>query len=150
LPIAWDDPGAWTRLAPSNPARLANYLIRRAGGDSEDAEVSVFYFGPDEGGDPEDNLDRWLHQFTEAKKPRRFTRKVNGMRQTVAEIEGTFVSGMPGGPPGPTKPGFRLHGAIVETPVGLYFFKMTGPRTTVLGARSAFMTMLDSVRKKRQ
>jgi hypothetical protein len=146
--VVWDDPPAWTRLEPANPARLTNYLVRRAPSDREDAEVGVFYFGPNEGGDPESNLERWLSQFTEAKRPHRQNRVVNGMPQTIAEIEGTYASGMPGGPPGPSKPGFRLEGAIVQTPSGLYFFKMTGPRATVLAARSAFFTMLDSVRKK--
>jgi hypothetical protein len=35
--------------------------------------------------------------------------------------------------------------AVVETPAGSYFFKLTGPQRTVESARSAFMMLLDSV-----
>jgi hypothetical protein len=39
-----------------------------------------------------------------------------------------------------------LLGAIVETPRGPWFFKMTGARATVEAARPAFDALLDSAR----
>jgi hypothetical protein len=35
--------------------------------------------------------------------------------------------------------------AVVETPAGSYFFKLTGPQKTVESARTAFFALLDSV-----
>jgi hypothetical protein len=43
------------------------------------------------------------------------------------------------------KPNFRMIAAVVETPAGSYFFKLTGPNRTVEAARSAYVTLLDSV-----
>ena len=42
--------------------------------------------------------------------------------------------------------GYALLGAIVETPGGPYFFKLTGPKATVAGAKATFYKLLDSLR----
>jgi hypothetical protein len=43
-------------------------------------------------------------------------------------------------------PGSKLVGAVVEGPGGPWFFKVTGPRSTVAAAEPAFENMLRSVR----
>ena len=55
---------------------------------------------------------------------------------------------MPGAETG-SKANYRLIGAVVETPVGSYFFKMTGPKKTVESARGSYMTLLDSMKPDR-
>jgi len=146
--MVWTDPVGWQRIAPSSSMRKATYKIPAAGKDPEDAEMAVFYFGPTEGGDTESNIRRWITQFPDVKPAdvKRTERTSNGMKQTLVEVEGTFSgSGMPGSSSTP-KPNFRLIGAVVETPAGKYFFKMTGPKKTVQGARDAYLALLDSVR----
>jgi hypothetical protein len=129
--------------------RKATYKVPAAPKDPEEGEVAVFYFRG-EGGSTEANIQRWINQFSDAKPAdtKRSQRTVNGMSQTIVEVEGTYSSGMPGGPPSAAtpKPQFRLIGAVVETPAGPYFFKLTGPKKTVEAARGTFFTLLDSVK----
>jgi hypothetical protein len=127
--------------------RKASYKVPRLPKDPEDVEVAVFYFGSEAGG-TEANIQRWIGQFSSAKPSdvKRTERTIQGMKQTVVEVEGVYASGMPGGDTTP-KPAFRLLGAVVETPKGNYFFKMTGPKDSVSAVRDAFYGLLDSVRQ---
>ena len=146
--VTWTDPTGWQRLAPTNAMRKATYKIPAAPKDPEDAEMAVFYFGPDEGGSAEANIQRWISQFPDVKPAdvKRTERSPSGMKQTLVELEGTYAgSGMPGSDSKP-KTNYRMIGAVVETPIGRYFFKMTGPKKTVEGARGAFFSVLDSVK----
>lgn len=146
--VTWEDPPAFQRVDSNNPMRKATYRVPRAKGDAEDGQLAVFYFGPGQGGSIDDNVDRWIKQFTEIKpsEVRRADRQANGLRQHTIEIErGTFSSGMPGGPTQP-KAGYGLLGGIVTAPSGVYFFKMTGPSATVKAAHKPFFALLDSVK----
>jgi hypothetical protein len=148
LHITWVDPPAFKRVPPSNPMRKAAFVVPRAEGDSEDGELTVFYFGPGQGGSIDANVDRWVKQFGEVKPGdvKRADREANGLRQHTVELEsGTFASGMPGGASKP-KPNYGLVGGIVETPSGAYFFKLTGPTKTVKQAKPDFYKLLDSIK----
>jgi hypothetical protein len=147
--ITWVDPQGLRRVPPKNAMRKASYEVPHAAGDTEDGELAVFYFGPGLGGGIEQNVARWVKQFSgiQPGDVKRADRQANGLREHTVEIaRGTFESGMPGiGSSGPKKD-YALEGAIVEAPSGAYFFKMTGPAKTVAAARAAFLQLLDSVR----
>jgi hypothetical protein len=144
--IGWVDPAGWQKVPTSSPMRKATYRVPAASKDGEDAEMAVFYF-KGEGGSTEANIQRWIGQFPDSKPSdvKRTQRSAGGTTQTIVEVEGTYASGMPGGAATP-KSGYRLIGAVVETPVGPYFFKLTGPKKTVDAARDSFFGMLDSVK----
>ncbi|HYQ31489.1 MAG TPA: hypothetical protein VER04_29865 [Polyangiaceae bacterium] len=148
--ITWVDPPALRRVPPKSAMRKASYEVPHAAGDTEDGELAVFYFGPGQGGSIDANVDRWVKQFSgiSASDVKRADREANGLRQHTVEIEhGSFDAGQMamGGAKGPKKD-YALEGAIVETPGGAYFFKMTGPARTVLAARASFFQLLDSIR----
>jgi hypothetical protein len=146
--IVWTDPPGWQKVPSNSAMRKATYKIPAVSGDGEDGEMAVFYFRG-EGGETEANIQRWIGQFPDAKPEdaKRSQRTVSGLKQTIVELEGTYSSGMPGSPtPATPKPQYRLIGAVVETPAGPHFFKLTGPKKTVEAARGAFFSMLDSVR----
>jgi hypothetical protein len=148
LHITWIDPPAFKRVPPSNPMRKAAFIVPRIEGDNEDGELTVFYFGPGQGGSIDANVDRWVKQFGEVKPSdvKRADREANGLRQHTVELEsGTFSGGMGMGG-GKPKENFGLVGGIVETPSGAYFFKMTGPRKTVKKAKADFYKLLDSIK----
>jgi hypothetical protein len=129
--------------------RKATYLIPRAAGDTEDGELGVFYFGPGQGGGIEANVDRWVKQFKDVppERVRREDRKTNGMLTHVIEVEsGTFNANSMGHGGEKLKKDYALLGAIVEAPSGAYFFKLTGPRKTVLSARKPFDALIASVK----
>jgi hypothetical protein len=129
--------------------RKATYVVPRAGADAEDGELAVSYFGPGQGGSIEANVDRWVKQFKDvpADRVRREDRTQNGMRVHVVEVSGgTFNANSMGHGGEKLKKDYALLGAIVEAPSGVYFFKLTGPKKTVSGAKKTFDNLLASVK----
>ena len=130
--------------------RAAEYGVQ---GDPQ-AELTVFYFGPDQGGSVEANVSRWLSQLTQAdgsdtaSKAKRTQRQVGGMEVTVVEANGHYSGGMamPGGPAPAEQPDAMLLGAIAPGPRGAVFFKLVGPRAAVESARPGFDALIGSLR----
>jgi hypothetical protein len=63
--INWSLPAGWSEQPPRQ-MRVATYAVPAASGDAEGGECAVFYFGNDQGGGVEANIDRWITQFEEA------------------------------------------------------------------------------------
>jgi hypothetical protein len=124
--------------------RAAEYVVPRAPGDTEDGECIVITFGPGQGGGVDENVDRWVAQFSGATKPERHKQEIHGLPVTRVEVAGTYTPmRMPGMPAAPaSRAGWRLVGAIVEAPSGLWFFKVTGPDATVKAAGPEVDAML--------
>jgi hypothetical protein len=143
---------AWTRVPAPSDVRAAQYTIPRSGGDTEDGELILFFFGPSKGGSADENLTRWHGQFTQPDgRPSRDAgevriKTVRGLRLTALDLAGTYVGGqMPGGQKTPPKPGYRMLAAIIEGEGGPWFFKAVGPAATIAQAKGEFDRMLDSV-----
>ncbi len=146
--IEWTTPSRWA-AQPDRPMRLATYLVPAAPGDREGAECAVFYFGPNQGGGVEPNLERWVSQFEHATAPSRSSFKAGGLEVARVKVAGTYLA--PGGPAMKSqgrKSGYMLQGAIVTGPGGEVFFKLTGPEKTVEAAAQEFDRLLASLRKK--
>ena len=145
-PEAW----TWVRLGP-NPMRKAQLAIPgREGG--EPAEVVFFHFGPGNAGGVQANVDRWFRQFQGTKEEiqaKQETTETGGTKVTYVRAEGTYLSGMPGGPQTP-RPGFALRGAIIEAPEGAVFVKLTGPKALVEGGDADFRKMVEGAVKKQR
>jgi hypothetical protein len=150
--LAWSAPADW-KSQGERPMRAATYSIPAAKGDSEPAELAVFYFGESSGGGVDANVKRWIDQFQKAdgssaaKDAKVKKEKIAGLPATAVEVKGTYMGGSMMGPSAP-KPGYRLLGAIVEGPGGNVFFKLTGPEKTVSGAEKAFRKLIDGLKKK--
>jgi len=147
LGIQWDVPSEFKEVPTRSMMRHATYSVE---GKDGAAEIAVFYFGPGQGGEIEANISRWVSQFKDAAADDviRDAREANGLKQSIVSVKsGTFASGMPGGPQGP-QTAWGLEGAIIEAPSGRYFFKMTGPATTVESSRKAFAKLLESAKVK--
>lgn len=144
--ITWVDPPAFKRVPPPNPMRKASFVVPRAEGDSADGDISVSYFGPGQGGSIDANVDRWVKQFGDVKPGdvKRADREANGLRQHTVELDSGAFAGM--GSSDKAKSNYGLVGAIIETPSGTYFFKLTGPAKTVQKAKSDFYKLLDSIK----
>ena len=113
----------------------------------EKAEVTFFHFGAEQGGTAADNVARWYAQFP-GNEEKRITEnvQVGAVKITFATTEGTFNSGMPGGPTTPME-GYALCGAILETSTGNVFVKMTGPNAVVKASTEAFKKMISDAAK---
>jgi hypothetical protein len=117
--------------------------------DKGTAETIFFFFGQGQGGGTQANVNRWLAAFQEPKdklNSKVEKKKVGSGEVTYVEAEGTYMSGMPGGPKTP-QPGSKLLGAILESPDGNVFVRMTGPVATVKAADADFRKMIESALK---
>ncbi|HKU38866.1 MAG TPA: hypothetical protein VJR89_11985 [Polyangiales bacterium] len=145
--LTWSVTPPFERRTPKSTMRVAEYGLE---GDAS-AELSVFYFGADQGGSVEANMTRWVGQFTQPDgsqtQSKRSERTVNGVNVAVVEAVGTYSGGMamPGAPAKGEVPDAMLLGAIAKGPQGAVFFKLTGPRAVVEHARSAFDRLLESI-----
>lgn len=149
--VTWKAPTSW-KVDPPRQMRVVTYKVAPTKGDSDEAEVAVFYFGQGQGGTVEDNFKRWSGQFQDSKPAVTKDEKVATFAVHRIEVKGTYGGGMGpamGGGAGAAagKTGYELLGAIVEAPEGSVFFKLTGPQKTVEAARAAFDKMLKSMTK---
>ena len=148
--LTWKSPAGWTEEAPSSSMRRAQYRIPGPGGPGE---LVVFYFGPGQGGDAKANAARWAAQFHrpdggpvgDAAKTRDI--KVGDIPVMLVEVTGAYVGGMGSGPSGPERPNYMLLGAIAQGPDANWFFRATGPRTTLEAQRAAFDSLVRSIRR---
>lgn len=142
--VLWTVPKEWKEM-PERPMRKATY---QAEGKDGPAEISVFYFGPNDGGGVDANITRWIGQF-EGLPPEAAKRSENKVGELVVhEVrvdKGTFASGMPGAP-AKSEEGWGMHAAVVETPAGNYFFKMLGKSEAVTEQEANFTALLQSMR----
>ncbi|MBI2503566.1 MAG: hypothetical protein HYW07_10095 [Candidatus Latescibacteria bacterium] len=141
-------PEGWKPTAPTSSMRTAEYLLPGQG--SGDASLVVFYFGPDQGGSVEANIDRWYGQFTQPDgKPtqehaRRWGKSVGSIGATLVDINGTYTGGGMGGGSNAPQPGYRMLGAILVAPRGPFFFKLVGPAAVVARWNTSFEQYIDS------
>jgi len=137
-------PEGWKSVTPSSPMRKAQLEVTQG---SAKAEVTFFQFGAGQGGSTADNLARWFGQFPGSEQKRTTENvQVGPVKITFAMTEGTFSSGMPGGPTTPM-PGYALCGAIMENSEGSVFIKMTGPEAVVKASTEAFKKMVSDAAK---
>lgn len=141
-------PPTWTWVPVNSTMRKAQLRVPDPTNPSgPGADVVFFHFGAGQGGGVDANISRWLGQFAEAGdalKPVIEKAEVKGTKITRVRVSsGTFSSGMPGGPTTPMKD-YGMYGAILESPGGDVFVKMTGPAELVNAAAPNFEAMVQS------
>ena len=150
--LRFDPAAEWLAQPPSSTMRVAEYVLPRVAGDAEDAELVVFYFGGG-GGTVEANLERWTNQMLQpdgtpsAEVATTTSFLVGELPVTLLEVPGTFAAEVrPGSRMRYYKTDFRLMAAVVETPAGPFFFKLTGPDRTVRRWADSFEATIESAR----
>lgn len=144
-------PSAWTRVPAPSDMRAAQYRIPKVEGDTDDAELVLFFFGPGQGGTADANLERWYTQFSRPDgKPVKDAavvtiRTINGLKVTSVDLSGTYKPAPMGGAAGAPKPDWRMLAAVVEGEGGPWFFRATGPEKTIADAKPEFDALLASV-----
>lgn len=141
-------PGSWEWVEVTSSMRKAQLKVSDAD-RKQSAEVIFFYFGESGGGGTQANVDRWLGQFQEPKD--KINSKVEestvGKRKvTYVQAEGTYMSGMPGGPK-TAQPNSMLLGAILESDQGNVFVRLTGPLDLAKASKNEFRKMIESAAK---
>ncbi len=147
-PLRLAVPKSWSNQ-PAGGMRKAQWEIPGSKGAAS-AGLIVYFFGGGGAGSVEDNLARWHGQFqpeegAKAVEPKTEKKTVAGMNVTMTEVTGRYVASMtPGASEKNDEAGWMLLGAIVETPMGPYYFKLTGPKATVTAARKDFRALVDT------
>jgi hypothetical protein len=147
--LMWTAAEPLVARTPKSSMRAAEYGVQ---GDAQ-SELSVFYFGPGQGGAVDANVTRWLGQMTQpdgsdtAAQAKREETKINGIAVATIEAHGTYAGGMamPGMPSSGPIPNAIMLGAIATGPQGPVFFKLVGPAEAVERARVAFAKMMASL-----
>jgi hypothetical protein len=146
-------PPTWKTRTSTSSMRVAEFVVPRVQGDPEDAELIVYFFGGS-GGSVDANIERWIGQFQPdagraSQKPARVVSNVGPLKVTSVDVSGTYIAEMrPGSPERFNKPNFRMRAAVVETPKGPYFLKLTGPARTIAQGGAAFDQFVKSLRFK--
>jgi hypothetical protein len=153
--VSYKVPEGWTVEKPTSEMRMAQYKLPKADGDADDALLILYYFGPGQGGTPEANIERWVNQVKQPDgsaskdKAKTGTMTVNGLHVTTVDVLGNYSGGMSqDSAPKDAKAIFRLRGAVIETPKGSYFAKLTGPEKTVGHWEQAFNDYIQSFQFK--
>jgi hypothetical protein len=146
-------PQGWQTARPASSMRVAEFTLPQVAGDTEDAQLVVYYFGAAGGGGVEANIERWVGQMQQiggkasGAVAKRTTRKVNGLAVTLVDVSGTYIAEMtPGAAARNNKPNFRLRAGVVETSNGPYYIKLTGPEKTVAKWDQAFEQFVGSLK----
>ena len=150
--LTFTAPAAWHTRPAASAMRVAEFVVSKVAGDPEDAEVVVYFFGVTVGS-VNSNVDRWIGQMQQPDgsaskdKARRETQTINGLKVTMVDLAGTYVGEVrPGATERYNKPNFRLRAAVVETPRGAYYIKMTGPAKTMAAADADFRKFLATLK----
>jgi len=139
--FTFERPQGWQWVSTTSAMRKAELRTEHAG---ETAETVFFHFGPGQGGSVQANIERWLGQFVEPIEQldaQRAEQDVDGTRVTLLQASGTYLAGMPGQTPEPME-GFAMRGAILESPGGDVYIRMTGPKAAVEASGPLFDKMV--------
>jgi hypothetical protein len=143
------NPSDWTRKRPSSNMRIYQVTIPPVEGDSQPGEVA--FFAPI-GGSIEDNINRWIGQFSQPdgsdSKAKTTIEDLQGdvYKVKLVTLTGTMLaSSMPGMPAQSEKTGWMMLGTIIETPSGPWYVKATGPEKTMSSSKEKFIALSKSI-----
>ena len=144
-------PEGWATEKPSSDMRFAQYKLPKSEGDGEDALLVVYYFGQGQGGPAQANIDRWINQIQQPdgrpskEKAKTEALTINGLSVNTVDVTGNYSGGMsPDSAPANNKSIYRLRAAVIDTPKGSYFVKLTGPEKTIEHWDQAYTEYLKS------
>jgi hypothetical protein len=151
--LKYSAPAGWVTKTPSSTMRLAEWTLPKAASDSEDALVTVYFFGANMGGNAQANIDRWIGQFAQpdgknskdaAKTSESAT--TTGLNVVMVDVTGTYVAEVtPGSAEHFNKPGWRQIAALIETPGGPHFVKVVGPAATLARWEASVTAFVKSI-----
>ncbi|MGZ8846961.1 MAG: hypothetical protein ACXW3C_10905 [Pyrinomonadaceae bacterium] len=144
-------PDGWTVEKPSSSMRAAQYKLPKVEGDKEDASLVLYYFGSNQGGTAQANIDRWIGQMQQPDggsskdKAKSENLTINGLKVTTVDVTGTYTAEMaPGSGSFHNDDNYRLRAAVIETPKGNYFVKLAGPAKTIARWEQSYTEYLKS------
>jgi hypothetical protein len=149
-PFSLAAPADWKVKPLSSGMRAGDFDLPAEAG--QDAELIIYYFGEGGAGSVDDNIDRWLGQFSQAdgkssKDAAKIEKtKLAGQDATTVSVSGHYAAmAMPGGS-AVDKQDQSMLAAIVASPSGPYYFKLVGAKKTVDANAAKFKALLGSLK----
>jgi hypothetical protein len=148
-------PEGWLRKKPATRIVEHEFEVPASDGDERPGRVTV----TGAGGSIEDNIDRWIGQFSQPdksstkEKTKREKLSVAGQEVTMIEVSGTYLDKPPfaAADAGTKRENYRMLAAIVvtkkgEKKTGNYFIKFVGPNQTVEDHTEGFKKMIEGLK----
>ncbi len=139
-------PAGWTEVATASEMRAGQFKI------GADAELVIYYFGPNGAGSHQDNIDRWTGQFSrddgKPLAPAIENTKLLGHDAVLVRVTGHYRAMAMPGTDAVDKPAQSMLAAITGSPSGPYYWKLVGSQATVHAHRRAFEDLLKGMKLK--
>jgi hypothetical protein len=140
-------PADWVAEPTGSRMRAYQFRMPRVEGDSSDAELIIFFFGPGGGGSAKQNVERWKGMFVppdgksidDVTKIEEF--KVGEVPVTYVDVHGTYkFKAQPFNPNAKEelRPDSRMVAVVFESAKGPYFMRLVGPAKTVSQHKKGF------------
>ena len=147
--ITLQAPGGWLKKQPANRIIEVEFAVPKVEGDSVDGRLTIMQAG----GSVEDNISRWIGQFSQpdGKSTRERAviseEEVAGQTLHLVDIVGTYSDRRGPFAPAVKRERYRMLAAIVVTKDhGQQFIKLYGPRKTIAANEDAFSTFVKSLK----
>jgi hypothetical protein len=143
--FSFQRPQGWVWVIPQSAIRKAEFSIPSQAQGEDPVTVTFFCFGRGEGGSVQANVNRWTAQFANSdgspSKAVTESKVFDSVPVTIVTATGFFSGGM--GQSTSVKPLHAgLRGAILQSPQGDVYVKMTGPETLVRKSSQSFDDMI--------
>ncbi|HEV3003335.1 MAG TPA: hypothetical protein VGX78_02695 [Pirellulales bacterium] len=146
-------PEGWLRKKPATRIVEHEFQVPASDGDERPGRVTV----TGAGGSVEDNINRWIGQFSQPdksstnEKTKREKLTVAGQEITLIDVSGTYDDRPPAAAGGIKRENYRMLAAIVvtkqgEKKTGNYFVKFVGPSQTVEDHAEGFKKMIEGLK----
>jgi len=136
--FSYEEP--WVRQQVTSSMRAGQLTYDHEDENLEDVDLVLYYFGPGQGGGIQANIDRWLGQFDGEPESTTEKRELGDKEVTFLTASGTYMESA-GGPFSGNKtprPDYTMLAAILPSPEGAVFLKLTGPNDSVAAMKDDF------------
>lgn len=130
----------WLSVRPRSVVIEAEFALAKAEGDERDGRLTVVKAG----GTIAANIERWRYQFEQLKEKPVEEIDVSGTKVTLVDLSGTYKEYGGIGKSVIKRTGYRMLGAIISKPDGLWFVKGYGPEKTMPRHVDAFRAWVKS------
>lgn len=130
----------WIRQQVTSSMRAGQLTYDHEDENLKDVDVVIYFFGQGQGGGIQANIDRWIGQFEGTPESKTEEREMGDRKVTFLEATGTYMESMGGPFSGnkTAKPDYMMLAAILPSPQGAVFLKLTGPKDSVKAMQEAF------------
>ncbi len=130
----------WARQQVVSTMRAGQFTYDHEDEALKDVDLVIYFFGAGQGGGTQANIDRWIGQFEGSPETKIEEKELGEKKVTFLTAKGTYKETM-GGPfsgNSVSQADYTMLAAILPSPQGDVFLKLTGPNDSVAAMKDAF------------